>query len=490
MAITPLFPSESGPQPGSMGGVRGATVGGRTVGGACVVAIPSVEHLPALADDRLLGLFGELDEAARAVAAARARVAGEISRRSAFAAGHTGLAARLGERTPEKLIQRLTGVSAGEAKELTAAGAVLRDADDGAMPWLEAAATAVTDGGLSIAGAAAVAKGLGEPTGSVSEASLTEVTEQLVEFAKTATPEETVARGRAVRDAIDTTGVADRERKLRGLRSFTTRVLPNGITRAIVDLDPESAAIVVGAVRLWARVAKTKNEITFMTAEERDAEALRIAEVGGVRGASGGAEVRTIVQAELDGLVDIVQLATRAANSDLDPERIFGQQTPGVRVHVQAVDIEAGPAAATGVGYIEGQTASVSIETVTRLICTSGIVPVLFKGLKPIDAGRTQRLHSVRQRIALAAFWGGCAWNGCDQPENACEIHHQDKWNGSNTTLDKGIPLCRFHHVELHDNEWTLSVDPDGTVWLDPPPSNTIAKRRPLIPKTPFHRVA
>mgnify|MGYP003409049549 FL=1 len=155
MAITPLFPTDSGPQPGSMGVVRGGTVAGRTVGGACVVAIPSVEHLPALADDRLLDLFGELDEAARAVAAARARVAGEISRRSAFAAGHTGLAARLGERTPEKLIQRLTGVSAGEAKELTAAGAVLRDADDGAMPWLEAAATAVTDGGLSIAGAAA-----------------------------------------------------------------------------------------------------------------------------------------------------------------------------------------------------------------------------------------------------------------------------------------------------------------------------------------------
>ena len=484
MAITPLFPTDSGPQPGSMGVVRGGTVAGRTVGGACVVAIPSVEHLPTLADDRLLDLFGELDEAARAVAAARARVAGEISRRSAFAAGHTGLAARLGERTPEKLIQRLTGVSAGEAKELTAAGAVLRDADDGAMPWLEAAATAVTDGGLSIAGAAAVAKGLGEPTGSVSEASLTEVTEQLVEFAKTATPEETVARGRAVRDAIDTTGVADRERKLRGLRSFTTRVLPNGITRAIVDLDPESAAIVVGAVRLWARVAKTKNEITFMTAEERDAEAIRIAE------GADGVTVRTTAQADLDGLVDIVQLAARASTSDLDPERIFGEQTPGIRVHVQAADLAAGPEAATSVGYIEGQTASVSIETVTRLICTSGILPVLFKGLKPIDAGRTQRLHSVRQRIAAAAAWGGCAWNGCDQPEHACEMHHPEQWNGSNTTLVNSIPLCRFHHVELHDNGWTLSVDLDGTVWLDPPPSNTVAKRRPLIPKTPFHRVA
>ncbi len=478
MAIATLTPTIPGLQSGSSGGVRG-----ESHGGASVFEIPSVDRVRALGDDELLGLMSHLDEAARGVAAAKARVAGEIARRSSFAAGHTGLAARLGERTPEKLIQRLTGVSAGEARELTAAGVVLRNAEDGGAPWLEAVASAVSDGTLSVAGAAAVAKGLGEPSASVSESALIDATEHVVEFAKTATPEETVARARAVRAEFDTTGVADRERILRGRRSLTWKVLPSGITRAIVDLDPESAAIVLPTVKAWVRVAKTRTEIRFMTAEERDAEALRAATEG-----ADGVAARTIEQAQLDALVDSTQLATRAARSDLDPERILGDHTPGVRVHVQASDLEAG----TGAGHIEGQTAAVSIETVTRMICTSGIVPVLFQGLTPIDVGRRQRLHSVRQRIAIAAAWGGCAWTGCDEPEYACEIHHAERWNGSNTTLENGIPLCRFHHVELHCNEWSLTIEhhPEGdtTVWLEPPPGHPTITRRALRSKSPLQR--
>jgi hypothetical protein len=448
-----------------------------------VFEVPEFDALRGLRDDALLGLLHELDDASRGIAAAKARVAGEIARRSAFSAGHAGLAARLGERSPEKLIQRLTGVSAGEARELTAAGAVLRDVQDGVAPWLHAVATSIDDGLLSVAGAASIAKGLGEPTATVSEAALIEATKHVVEFATTATPEETVARARAVRDQIDTTGVADRERILRGKRSLTWRLLPTGITRAIVDLDPESAAIVLPAITASARVAKTKGEIRFMTAAEREAEAARAATEG-----ANGTKVRTTDQALLDALVDIVQLATRAAKSDLDPERIFGETTPAVRVHVQASDLEAG----AGTGHIEGQTAAVSIETVTRLICTSGIVPVLFHGLTPIDAGRTQRLHSVRQRIAIAAAWGGCAWTGCDEPEYACEVHHAERWNGSNTTLENGIPLCRFHHVELHCNGWSLSIErhPDGdtTVWLEPPPGHPTITRRAVRSKSPVQR--
>jgi hypothetical protein len=515
MAIATLTPTTPSPSLG-------------TNGGSSVLVIPPVDRVPVLGDDGLLGLMSQLDAAARCVAAAKARVAGEIARRSTFAAGHTGLAARLGERTPEKLIQRLTGVSAGEARELTVAGAVLRDAEEGAAYWLQVVATAVEDGRLSVAGAAAVAKGLGEPTESVSEAALIEATQQVVDFATTATPEETVARARAVRDEIDTAGVAGRERMLRAQRSFTTRVLPSGITRAIVDLDPESAAIVLSAVNARVRVAKTKTEIRFMTAAERDAQIARAAAAadGAGNGALGadGVSVRTTEQAALDAVVDIVQLATRAAGSTLDPTRIFGDSSPAVRVHVQAADLAAG----VGTGHLEGQATAVSIDTVTRLICTSGILPVLFEGNTPIDAGCTKRLHSTRQRIALAAAWGGCAWPGCEQPEHACEVHHIERWNGKNTTLCNGIPLCRFHHVELHTNGWILtrgpnpnrgpgprpgpdtdsgrrsspgsdprrdhdrdhSPDSGETIWLEPPSGHPTITRRPLRSKSPLHRVA
>ena len=87
MAITPLFPTDSGPQPGSMGVVRGGTVAGRTVGGACVVAIPSVEHLPALAANA-----GFLQLVAPGVLAA-----------GIAAAGHRHVSSQIG-------LQRLRGV--------------------------------------------------------------------------------------------------------------------------------------------------------------------------------------------------------------------------------------------------------------------------------------------------------------------------------------------------------------------------------------------
>ena len=456
-----------------------------STGDSGAFVIPALDQVRALADDELLGLLGQLDEASRRIATAKARVAGEITRRSAFSAGHAGLAARFGERTPEKLIQRLTGVSAGEARELTSAGALLRAVEDGAAPWLQSVATAVQDGALSVVGAAAVAKGLGEPSTAVTEAALVDATTHLVEFAKTATPEEAISRARAVRDEIDSTGVADRERILRGRRSFTWKTLPNGLIRGVIVLDPESGAIILPAITAAVRVAKTKGDVRFMTQDERDTAVLSAGAFAD-GGELGAVKVRTVDQAQLDALVDIVQLGTRAATSELDPQRIFGGNAPGVRVHVQAADLESG----TGAGYFEGHTAAVSIETVTRLICSSGILPVLFSGQQPIDAGRTQRLHSVRQRIALAAAWGGCTWSGCDQPEHACEVHHRERWNGSNTTLEQGIPFCRFHHVELHTNGWSLSRDADGTIWLEPPPGLPMIGRRALRSKSPLQRSA
>ena len=64
------------------------------------------------------------------------------------------------------------------------------------------------------------------------------------------------------------------------------------------------------------------------------------------------------------------------------------------------------------------------------------------------------------------------------------EVHHIEAWNGHNTTLENGIPLCRFHHVEIHTNHWT--IERRGTeYWLVPPldcPGNTGAQQ--LVPRS------
>ncbi len=171
---------------------------------------------------------------------------------------------------------------------------------------------------------------------------------------------------------------------------------------------------------------------------------------------------RTNEQLAVDTLVEIVQLATRTAGSG----RVFGQKSPAVRVHVQAEALQTG----VGVAHFEGQSAAVSISTAQRHMCLSGILPILFEGNTPIDVGRTQRLHSPRQRAAITALWNGCAWGGCDKPPQFTEVHHLEAFNGSNTTLANGISLCRFHHMQLHANQWSIRARADGTYWLTPPP--------------------
>ena len=78
---------------------------------------------------------------------------------------------------------------------------------------------------------------------------------------------------------------------------------------------------------------------------------------------------------------------------------MFGQKSPAVRVHVQAEALQSG----RGFANLEGQSAVVSISTTERHLRLSGILPILFDGHTPIDAGRTQRLHSPRQRAAITA---------------------------------------------------------------------------------------
>ena len=59
-----------------------------------------------------------------------------------------------------------------------------------------------------------------------------------------------------------------------------------------------------------------------------------------------------------------------------------------------------------------------------------------------------------------------CQWAGrCDQPAEACQVHHtRHKANGGPTSVKDCVLLCPFHHqVVIHRWGWTLIVNPDGT---------------------------
>jgi hypothetical protein len=149
---------------------------------------PTVAAVSALGEPELLGLQRTLAEVRRRVDTASAAVAAEVARRSHFSLGHDGLAQRLGARTPQALVQRLTGSTAREAAALVRVGALLA-ADSGlssmetptdeapggpevtsapprecvTAPWLTDVVAAVASTQLSVEAADAIRAGLGEP---------------------------------------------------------------------------------------------------------------------------------------------------------------------------------------------------------------------------------------------------------------------------------------------------------------------------------------
>ncbi len=105
-----------------------------------------------------------------------------------------------------------------------------------------------------------------------------------------------------------------------------------------------------------------------------------------------------------------------------------------------------------------------------RLACTSGLLPaVLGGGSQVLDLGRSARLYSEPQRLAIGIGHQHCAADGCERPFAWCELHHREHWSdGGSTDLDKAIPLCHFHHQRIHDQRYHHSEAPDGSIrfWL------------------------
>ncbi|MFD8495046.1 DUF222 domain-containing protein [Amycolatopsis sp. NPDC059657] len=105
------------------------------------------------------------------------------------------------------------------------------------------------------------------------------------------------------------------------------------------------------------------------------------------------------------------------------------------------------------------------------LACDCKIIPVTLnaKGA-PLDVGRTQRLATPAQRLALAIRDGGCAFPGCDAPPQRCTAHHIVFWaHHGETQIDNLVLLCGRHHRLIHSSDWEVRIATDGYPEFIPP---------------------
>ncbi|RNL79533.1 HNH endonuclease [Nocardioides marmorisolisilvae] len=107
-----------------------------------------------------------------------------------------------------------------------------------------------------------------------------------------------------------------------------------------------------------------------------------------------------------------------------------------------------------------------SAGEVRRLACTAHLIPVVLNGKgNPVDLGRSARLFSEAQRVALGLVHQTCAADGCDRPYAWCELHHLHEWAlGGRTDLANAVPLCHFHHQRIHDHRYQHTRTRSGSI--------------------------
>jgi hypothetical protein len=88
----------------------------------------------------------------------------------------------------------------------------------------------------------------------------------------------------------------------------------------------------------------------------------------------------------------------------------------------------------------------------------------------PLALGRTQRLASRGQTMALIARDLGRSFPGCTHPSAWCDRHHIIDWIlGGPTDLNNLTLLCRYHHSHFLQKGWTCRINTDGLPeWIPP----------------------
>lgn len=483
------------------------------------------ERMSQFGGDKLMSTLRAASALARCAERISIVGAGLVAARSTRAAGQEGLAQGRGHRTPAALVQEIAGVAYGEAQRQVRLGVAILESDaarsghesdfsagpqswgtsgeeqhgvaptgdhDGAAdtdgycgagadadedpdgtgshgtgghdsgypgassqdaprpPWHAPLSTAMMQGRISPAQQDAIQRGLGHPNDDSDDtrAAWTAAAEQLMADAAERTVEELRIQARTIRDQLDPEGAERRFAERYERRSFRTWIDADGRERGHIEFEDEGAAW-MRAIR-DAALRPRRGGPRFVDSDEaHKAKDLT-------------ADSRTNDQLYYDLLIDLLRTGSLA-----DAEDVFGTRQAGVRlVQVQAADGTPTSARTEDYGM------PVPFASIQQRMCESGTVQVTIdSGGNPLDVGREHRLFTPPQRIALAIRDGGCRWRGCDRPASYCEAHHIDEWHADSgrTDIDRGILLCRHHHMQLHHGGWRITREGKGEFLLHPP---------------------
>lgn len=396
-----------------------------------------------LPSDELLLLSVDVARVRRDADVLLAELASEIGRRSDGADVGVGLATRQGFRSAGELVARTTGGSVAEAHRLIGTGSLLADVDAAARgddavltplgQFRGDCAAAVRERRLSVDSAALF-------TGALAGLPDVERTRDL--FVKALTKAEGLALHQVRKLVWQAQAFADpgaweeREERQHENRTLTIRDDADGMVTLQARLTPLAAAPVRAVLDAGVRWA--------MQRRRDDPES----------------DTRTPWQIRADLLTDLCRHA-------LDCDHVTTGVKTTVVVRMTLADLTTG----VGVGEIDGTPQPVSVGALRQAAVDAEVIPAVLGGESDVlDWGRSRRLFTPAQRLALVERDGGCAW--CNAPPSWCEAHHIRWWDRDNgpTNMSNAVLLCSRCHHRIHRDGWDIDVL-DHDVRFIPPPS-------------------
>ena len=90
---------------------------------------------------------------------------------------------------------------------------------------------------------------------------------------------------------------------------------------------------------------------------------------------------------------------------------------------------------------------------------------------RPLYLGRSKRIASADQHIALYGLQRGCTAPGCDKPAYHTEVHHDTDWAlGGRTDITDLSLACHPDHKMTQTGGWKTRKRKDGRTHWQPPP--------------------
>jgi hypothetical protein len=347
-------------------------------------------------DEKLCIDVAEAESLARALSAIQVACAAEISDRSRRELGTAGLAQKHGCSTPTTFLEGLARISGAEASRRIHLGSALRSSftltGDPLAPRFPILAEAVAAGEVAPEAATIIVRAIDDVRRVATPDDLDVAESGLVRHAQQNRVQYVSDLAIVVRDRLDPDGVLPREQETKLRRGIQLGRERNGIVPIRGGLAPTTAALLKS---VFDEANAPGAQPRFLSDDDRREGTVTTVNEDGTETVTVG-DLRTRDQRQHDVLDGLLSAGIR--NTGLETGQI--RSTAEVTAYISMADLESG----TGVGWIDGIKASVSVNTIERLLCDSVFRrAVLGNDGEVLAFGKARYPFSSAQRKAMIA---------------------------------------------------------------------------------------